>query len=289
MARMGMDVDLVEDAGRELQERARSLDAIVARIDQTVGSLTACWDGKDAQRFVNDWWPEHKSKLAAVSLSIAGLGQSALNNASEQRDVSGGAGASVGSGAATSGSGSFGATDGATIAGGATATAVGSSLGSQPGSTSVGALTPGAGLAGYTAAVGNIHDEHADPYGAYSGNCTSWAAYRRHELDPSIPARESGGGTGMGFQMAGKVGGTSDTPPSLGALVSTPDNGMGGHVMVVEEIFSPTSFRVSEMNIAGQLGMLRTDTVWTQQDGVWTSNHGGRETSLVIAGMPTKG
>lgn len=88
MARMGMDVDAVESAGRALKERASQIDAIVSGLDRSVKGLLNVWDGPDAQTFVNKWWPEHRALLVTARGHVDGLGQSALNNASEQRGVS---------------------------------------------------------------------------------------------------------------------------------------------------------------------------------------------------------
>jgi uncharacterized protein YukE len=88
MARMGMDVDQVEQAGRQLKSQASQIGNLVAQIDRVVNGLTGIWDGQDAQRFVHEWWPQHKRSLTAAQQEIDGLGQSALNNASEQRSVS---------------------------------------------------------------------------------------------------------------------------------------------------------------------------------------------------------
>ena len=106
MARMGMDVDTVEQAGRQLKNHAAGIGDLIAQLDRVVSSLSSVWDGQDAQRFVHNWWPQHKKALAAAQASVEGLGQSALNNASEQRDVSsnpagsGGASAVVATGGA---------------------------------------------------------------------------------------------------------------------------------------------------------------------------------------------
>lgn len=88
MARMGMDVDLVEQEGNKLKKKASDLGALMAEINSIVSGLPAIWDGKDANEFVHNWWPGHRQSLQSVINSIDGLGQSALNNASEQRDVS---------------------------------------------------------------------------------------------------------------------------------------------------------------------------------------------------------
>lgn len=89
MARLGMDVDLVESASKELKARATDITNLISEIDRTVNGLLANWNGPDAQKFVHEWWPEHKKQLAAAGTTIAGLGQSAWNNAQDQRNVSG--------------------------------------------------------------------------------------------------------------------------------------------------------------------------------------------------------
>jgi uncharacterized protein YukE len=97
MAQMGMDVDAVEAAGRDLQAKAQSIDTIVAQVIRSVASLSAVWDGRDAQAF-NASWPAIQKALTAAGQSVAGLGQSALNNASEQRQASGASVAVAGAG-----------------------------------------------------------------------------------------------------------------------------------------------------------------------------------------------
>ncbi|MCU1578468.1 MAG: 28, gp28 [Rhodoglobus sp.] len=98
MARLGMDVDQVAAAGKALKERAAEIDTLVSKLDGIVRSIHGVWEGPDSDQFVNDWWPEHKKTLVAASSHVAGLGQSALNNASEQRDASGNSGSGGGGG-----------------------------------------------------------------------------------------------------------------------------------------------------------------------------------------------
>lgn len=88
MARLGMDADLVESASRELKARAGDINTIVSELDRLVNGLLSIWDGPDAKTFVQQWWPEHKKQLVSASTTIEGLGQSAWNNAQEQRNVS---------------------------------------------------------------------------------------------------------------------------------------------------------------------------------------------------------
>lgn len=92
----GMDVDRVEQMGARLQnECSAQLRDLATEIDQLVESVVGPqWKGRDADRFRN-WWPDKKSALHAAAEDLYGFGQSALNNAAEQRQASspgGGAG-----------------------------------------------------------------------------------------------------------------------------------------------------------------------------------------------------
>ena len=254
MARMGMDVDQVESAGKELKARSQEIDALVAKVDGIVRKLPGVWDGPDAQQFVNEWWPEHKKTLAHVSTSVAGLGQSALNNASQQREVSG-----------SNGGGGLGQT-----------------LPSEPtrllpvepapGSTAPGTL--GAwNEADYrkfeSESLTPVRDRNgnflynADQNGKAVDNCTAWAAWRWEQLHPGKQAPWGDGG-----QMAAGLNGTPQTPASLGALASYSE-GKYGHVMVVEELRPDGSLRVSETNYNNS-SAIKTDRVWVPQGkGMW--------------------
>ena len=94
---MGMDVEAVESVGRQLKQGAAAVDPIVGTLDKAVSSLAQLWDGPDAQRLIQSW-PTFRKSLVAAQASIAGLGQSALNNASEQRQASGATGIIGGNG-----------------------------------------------------------------------------------------------------------------------------------------------------------------------------------------------
>lgn len=88
MPRLGMDDVQVDKAGRDLKARATDITNLMNQINGIVTHLPSIWEGPDARKFVNDWWPQHKHNLIALSTAIDGLGQSALNNAQDQRDVS---------------------------------------------------------------------------------------------------------------------------------------------------------------------------------------------------------
>ena len=54
-----------------------------------IGQAISVWQGNDATQF-QDWWnSQHKPALMNASEAIAGLGQSALNNAQAQESASG--------------------------------------------------------------------------------------------------------------------------------------------------------------------------------------------------------
>lgn len=111
MVQSGMDVDLVEQAGSELSARARDLGTLVASMSRTVGTLPAVWEGRDALRFVTEWWPQHRSQLVEAQAGIDTLARSALDNARAQREVSGGPQGSASTPQVASGTG--GSSDGA--------------------------------------------------------------------------------------------------------------------------------------------------------------------------------
>lgn len=88
MARMGMDVDVVEQSGRDLKGRASEIGNLIGQIERTVSQLGQNWDGQDAQTFVSTTWPTHKRSLQQIQTEIDELGQTALQNAQQQREVS---------------------------------------------------------------------------------------------------------------------------------------------------------------------------------------------------------
>lgn len=87
---MGMNPDAVENMGRQMQQVSDQIkQQIIPQIDRLVNQIPAQWNGKDAQQFQQWWQGQHRKHLLTVSDDLRGLGQSALNNAKEQRDVSG--------------------------------------------------------------------------------------------------------------------------------------------------------------------------------------------------------
>lgn len=83
----GMNPDEVDRLGNDLQSIAGNVGSMIKQIEQKIASTT--WVGPDANTFKNQWWPGHRSSLSKIQSELHGFGQSAKNNASEQRQVSG--------------------------------------------------------------------------------------------------------------------------------------------------------------------------------------------------------
>ena len=88
MAQLGMDADAIDQLGNQLQHQADEIGTLVNTINHIVGQMQADWWGPDAQRFCNEWWPQHQRELITAQQNVSGLAQSAHNNASQQRQVS---------------------------------------------------------------------------------------------------------------------------------------------------------------------------------------------------------
>ena len=86
MAFYGMDVPEVRQTGQLMQQISGQIEDLMRQIDGRVRSTS--WLGPDADRFKNDWWPKHQATLKNIATELHGLGQSALNNAQEQDDIS---------------------------------------------------------------------------------------------------------------------------------------------------------------------------------------------------------
>ena len=85
----GMNVNDVEDLGHKLQNNySAQITQCMTQIEQLVNNTNNTWVGKDANDF-RSWWPAKRSALKAIAADLHGFGQSALNNASEQKSASG--------------------------------------------------------------------------------------------------------------------------------------------------------------------------------------------------------
>lgn len=88
MTRVGMDVEAVRGLAGQLDHKAEGIRSLVREIEAVVHNLRSNWDGRDATQFADQWWPQHRNELNKAAEAIAGLSQSAKNNASEQEQVS---------------------------------------------------------------------------------------------------------------------------------------------------------------------------------------------------------
>ena len=257
----GMNTDLVREQAIRIDGVVGDLDAVSAGIEQTVARLAQQWRGPDMERFQGWWRDQHKPNLARISESIAGLAQSARNNAEEQDRASDNSGGSAG---------------GAGVIGG-----------------SVGPVSPSPGAVSPPAAGGDVmpstswqsaqarYDAWATGRFAAGGEshyqCTGWANFRWQELGYGSDI------SGDGWQMAGNAGATTPDP-SLHAMASYGSgvNGDYGHVMIVEEMSADGSqIRVSEMNVGDKnyevgLASEYRDDDWITRgaDGVFRSSGG---------------
>lgn len=88
MAREGMDSSEVDSLGHQLQGQADQIEAAMNAIDGLINKIPSIWWGKDATDHVSWWQQQHRPALKNVRDAIHGLGQSAINNARDQMDVS---------------------------------------------------------------------------------------------------------------------------------------------------------------------------------------------------------
>jgi surface antigen/uncharacterized protein YukE len=290
----GMDVGQVESLAGKLRTAADGIDAVVATITSLIGDAGHVWRGHDLDLFQQWWHDKHRPHLQQVAESIRGLGQSAHNNAADQRQASGESG---GPGAA--GSAGEAATVGAAgMVGAVGAGAVGATAVNSPVAGAVRA-DPAGGLAGSHRTWQQVDADYRSkaaglgvrqPYragGAYEYQCTAWAQYRWHELGYSGPVFDGNGGEVAANAAAANGEATSGTP-SLGALAS-----YSGHVMVVEEV-QGDRFRVSEMNTdsdwqTGHANEYR-DSSWFHRtaDGGWQRDGGGAVRHVTFAALPDR-
>lgn len=259
MSFAGMEIEAVEALSKQLNQFADRLAAISTSVGRDVGNLNAIWRGPDAQRFVSEW-SMHRANLQSAHDAVRAIGDSAAKNAQQQRGAS-----DVGSG-----SGSAAPVAGPAPASAATAAPTDPSATGKPGQAGPGQLSAWDDKAyhdfesrsKYNSSVGY----NTDANGAAQDNCTAWAQWRRDQLGLSSPG-------GNGAQMAGNAGGTTSTPPSLGALVSYSE-GTNGHVQVIEQIYPDGSFRVSETNYNGSSAVRSVEKWHPLPDGTWRNDRG---------------
>lgn len=87
MARLGMDVDEVENCAKQIKAQGDELGHLIAKVESLVNRLPGIWDGDDAKRFVHEW-PSHKGKLNSLVNELHTFGQKAITEAGQQRQTS---------------------------------------------------------------------------------------------------------------------------------------------------------------------------------------------------------
>jgi uncharacterized protein YukE len=220
----GMDIAEIEAFGNRLQQHfSTQLNSIADELETVVGQTSSSWVGPDGEKF-RSWWPAKRSAIRATADDVHGFGQSALNNASEQRNASGDRASSPG----------VGTRDWIPVP-------------SVPGTPDLPPIEGRVVLPGGRAwqdvqkeydawATGRFADPKESQY-----QCTGWANFRWQQLG------YKGDISGHGGAMAGNAGPTT-SDPSLHAMASY-RSGEYGHVMIVEEVTNGgNTIRVSEMN-----------------------------------------
>lgn len=95
MTRMGMDPDAVEEAGRRLRAYAQQASTLADAADRSVRGLAGVWEGRDGEAFIHESWPTHRAALRNAGQSVAELGEIAIRQAADQRQVSSAPGGDV--------------------------------------------------------------------------------------------------------------------------------------------------------------------------------------------------
>jgi hypothetical protein len=127
------------------------------------------------------------------------------------------------------------------------------------------------------------------PGGGNQYQCVSWAWFRMRELGYKGPVFSLGKDASGNYRPAGVMaplmGGSPDTPPKLGAVMS-----YGGHVVIAEEVMRTADghfrVRVSEMNIGNRDPAIPQDfscSRWMNQSG--PSGSWSNDTGKSISGV----
>lgn len=85
----GMNVDAVEQIGRDLHTQASQINSVVGQVDRLVGQSQQEWKGQDASRFEAEWRGKFRQQLVNLQAQLEVLSTQARNNARDQRDTSG--------------------------------------------------------------------------------------------------------------------------------------------------------------------------------------------------------
>ena len=86
----GMNVDVVENQARQLQHLAEQTKSLITKVDGEIARLAENWHGDDAKKFQTEWEGQHKASLTQSAQILDQMGQSAQQQASQQRQTSAG-------------------------------------------------------------------------------------------------------------------------------------------------------------------------------------------------------
>lgn len=89
MARLGMDVDVVQKVARDLARRADELHFVITTVDQLTESGGSVWHGSDGDAFHAAWRGAHRPALLASLGGVRELGATLNKNVEEQCGASG--------------------------------------------------------------------------------------------------------------------------------------------------------------------------------------------------------
>ena len=89
MVMMGMDPDVVENIGVNLNNQASSIQQVITAINGLISQAEANWKGADSDGFRDLWQGQYQSQLTTMQNAINELGNTAKTQAMEQRSASG--------------------------------------------------------------------------------------------------------------------------------------------------------------------------------------------------------
>lgn len=255
MTYAGMDVTAVEAAANQLKNCASRLDGLSADIGREVGKLPGVWEGQDSRQFVNDWWPKHKSTLASIAQAINGLGQSAWNNAQEQRTASGQSATTTSPSHSSPAPAAPQPDSGGAPSGGGSSDS--SSAGTGPGGSQDYSVSRAAELA--KAEVGSSRPTGWNQEGECIKSVQRWIN--------QAGGRFGGGGVVSGYVNSGAVQVGADQVRAGDVIqytsTSTPDNFVNGvHTVMVVGVNSDGSYDIVQSNSPAGSGLVSEVANW---------------------------
>jgi WXG100 family type VII secretion target len=86
----GMNVDVVEQQSRQLQQLAEQTKQLINKIDGEVRRLAENWHGDDSKKYEQEWEGQHKQSLTQSAQILEQMGQTAQHQAQQQKQTSAG-------------------------------------------------------------------------------------------------------------------------------------------------------------------------------------------------------